>query len=877
MPAKKAVAVKLRCEYLVDPVAIDAEKPRLSWEMESDAPGAAQTAWRVLASDSKDGLKQNKGNLWDSGKVESSQSLHIHYDGKKLKSCQQVFWKVMIWDESGREGRWSKVSHFGMGLLDKKDWQGEWIGHTLADNTATPLFRKEFSTKRKVKRAVIYTIACGSFHLTIDGKDVHTDRLTSSWTEFEKRHYYRAYDVTKLVSKRGRHCLGTELGDAWYRMWFPPWGKNKNRYGDTLSFQSQLRLEYENGTVETVATDTSWKTTFGPTLDNGIYEGETYDAQLEEKGWDAPGFDDSRWETPVVRQYRHADAIWQVYPAEPVQITEELKPVDCWTVAPNKVIYDFGQNFAGHVRLHVKGKAGTVVRMRFGEMVNFDQTLYVDNLRGALASDTYIMRGLKNEVWEPKFTFHGFRYVEVSGLPVRPSLNNLTGVVVGSDTPRVGHFECSDKMVNKVFENAVWTQRANFLEVPTDCPQRNERLGWTGDAQVFIRTAICNMDTAAFFKKWMRDLKDSQSDDGRIPSVAPNVLGPNGVGGAAWSDAVAVCPWALYQCYEDKELLADMYPAMKDWVAYLKKTSNKLLCDSIHTFGDWLSINANTPRDVVRTAHFAYATDLTRKAAEALGQKADAKKYQKLFNDIKKVFNKHFVKSNGKIEGDTQTGYLMALKFNLLSPKRQKQAAKHLVANIKSRKNHLSTGFIGTALIMSVLRDTDNLDTAYTLLENKTFPSWGYSVVNGATSIWERWNGWTKEDGPGPVTMNSYSHYAYGAVVEWMFDTIAGIDHSGTGFQKFALRPLPGGNLKHASASYHSPYGVIKSAWKKSGKSTRFEFTIPANTQADVQLPVKDLSKVKLDGKKLENTDIHVRKDGSFTLPAGAYAFQVSS
>lgn len=858
----------MRCEYLVNPLAIDAKQPRLSWEMESAVPGASQSAYRVIAADSKAALKSNEGNLWDSGKVQSDQSIQVSYKGTTLASCQQVFWKVLIWDEQGSEGRWSQAAHFTMGFLDRSEWKGDWIGNYLGNTHISPLLRKEFAIKGKVKRALFHATAAGLYHLTLDGKEIHDDLFAPGWTDFSKRRYYRCYDLTRHLQRGGKHCLGTELGDGWYREWYGGWGDKASRYGAQVTFLGQLRLEYEDGSIEVIPTDTSWTSVLGSTTQSSFYHGESVDAQLEPKGWNRVGFDAKGWSQAVSRPRNNVDIPLECYPAEPVRVTEELRPLKFWSVAPGKVIYDFGQNFAGRVRLHVKGKAGTVIRMRFGEMVNKDQTLYIDNMRSAICTDSYVMRGAKKEIWEPKFTFHGFRYVEITGCPVPPSLGNLTGVVIGSDTTRVGHFECSSKLVNQIYSNAVWTQRANFLEVPTDCPQRDERLGWTGDAQVFIRTAICNMDVAAFFTKWMNDLIDAQKEDGAFTNVAPDVLGGNG--GAAWGDAGVVCPWTLYQCYEDRVLLAKMYPHMKEWVAYLKKTSNKLLCESTQCFGDWLSINANTPKEVIRTAHFAYATDITRKAAEVLGKKADAVRYAKLLKDIKAVFNKAFVRRDGKIKGDTQTVYLMALKFGLLSEKRAAQAAKHLVADIRRKKNHISTGFVGTALIMSVLRDTGNLDVAYRLLENTTFPSWGYSVVNGATTIWERWNGWTKENGPGDVNMNSYSHYAYGAVVEWMFDTIAGIDHGTCGFQNFRLRPQPGGSLKHAAASYHSPYGTIRSAWRLSGKRMRYEITVPANTRATVVLPVKKLGAVKLGGKGLASK-VALHSDGSFELPAGSY------
>ena len=864
-----AAAIALRCEYLENPLAIDAASPRLSWEMACDAPGAAQSAYRVCAADSKDALKANDGNLWDSGLVESSQSMHVHYAGQPLTSCQQVFWKVMLWDQQGRAGRWSKVATFTMGLLDQSEWQGEWIGNYLSNTHTSPLLRKEFSLKGKVKRALFHATACGIYDLTLNGKAVHDDLFAPGWTDFKKRRYYRCYDLTRQLQRGEQHCLAAELGDGWYREWYGGWGDEQKRYGSAVTLLGQLRIEYEDGTVEIVPTDTSWQSILGPTTQSGFYNGESVDAQLEPKGWRRVGFEEKGWSPAVSRPAGGEDVPLQCYPAEPVRVTEELKPIKQWSVAPGKVIYDFGQNFAGRVRLHVKGKAGCVVRLRFGEMVNLDNTLYIDNMRSAICTDTYVMKGAKREVWEPKFTFHGFRYVEVSGCPAGPSLDNVTGVVIGSDTTRVGDFECSSPMINQLYRNAVWTQRANFLEVPTDCPQRDERMGWTGDAQVFIRTAIANMDVAAFFTKWMNDLLDAQYEDGAFPNVAPNVLG--GRGGAAWGDAGAVCPWTLYQCYEDRDLLEKMYPAMKRWVAYLKKTSNKLRCESTQSFGDWLSIDADTPLDVIRTAHFAYATDITRKAAKVLGNKADAARYAKLFADIKTAFNTAYVAKDGKIDGDTQTAYLMALKFGLLGPKRAEQAVKHLLADIRRKKMHSSTGFVGTGLIMSVLRDTGNLEMAYALLENTTFPSWGYSVVNGATTIWERWNGWTTEDGPGDVNMNSYSHYAYGAVVEWMFDTIAGIDHRGCGFQHFTLQPQPGGSLKHATATYRSPYGLIRSAWRQRGQQMRYEVTIPANTRATVVLPVKTLATVKLDGKSLQAQGIVAANDGSFVLPAGEY------
>jgi alpha-L-rhamnosidase len=866
---------RLRCEYLETPLAVESAQPRLSWEGDCPRPGAAQSAYRILVANSPATLGKHRGNLWDSGRVESNQSLHVRYAGKKLKSCQQVFWKVMAWDETGKAGPWSRPTSWTMGILCAKEWKAGWIGNYLGNHNTCPLLRKEFKCNGTPQRVLLYASALGLYHLTVNGKAVGDDVLAPGWTDYKKRCLYRAYDVTCLVKAKKLNCIGAELAEGWYKGAIG-WSGHSNHYGSHLALMAQMRIEYVDGKTETVSTDTSWRSTFGGTLQSSIYHGETVDAQLTPTGWDTPGFDDTQWSQAIAvippECAKNRQAPLESYPAEPVRRTEERKPVDMWTVAPGKVIYDFGQNFAGRVRLSVPGKAGAVIRMRFGEVVNLDKTLYVDNLRSALASDTYVMKGKKNEVWEPKFTFHGFRYAEVSGLPVKPNREHATAVVIGSDTTRVGDFSCSLPLVNQIYQNAVWTQRANFLEVPTDCPQRDERLGWTGDAQVFVRTAICNMDVAAFFTKWTNDLLDAQHENGAFPNVAPDVL--DSQGDAAWGDAGVVCPWTLYQCYEDQELLAKTYPAMQRWVAHLKKTSRRLLRhpDKVLCVGDWLSIKADTPKEVIQTAHFAYAVDIVRKAAEALGRKDDATRYGKLFKDVGKAFNQAFVKRDGRIHGETQTAYLMALKFGLLSPAKARQAVKHLVADIRRKKHHISTGFIGTALILSVLRDTGHLDLAYRLLENTTFPSWGYSVVNGATTIWERWNSWTNEGGPGDVHMNSYSHYAYGAVVEWMFNTIAGIDHNGQGFQHFVLAPRPGGSLKHAAATHHSPYGLIESRWRRRGKGYTYEVTIPANTCATVSLPVKDLSQVKLDGKRLDRHASAAAIDGQqFILPAGQY------
>ncbi|MGB2975133.1 MAG: family 78 glycoside hydrolase catalytic domain, partial [Phycisphaerae bacterium] len=498
-------------------------------------------------------------------------------------------------------------------------------------------------------------------------------------------------------------------------------------------------------------------------------------------------------------------------------------------------VFDFGQEFPGWVRLKVRGRAGEKVVLRFAEMLEPDGTVHTANLRSAKCTDAYVLRGGGEEVWEPRFTYRAFRYVEVTGWPGEPGPDALVGVVAHSAVPRAGAFECSNPLLNRLQENVVWTQRANFLEVPTDCPQRDERLGWTGDAQIFIRTATYNADAAAFFAKWLVDLGDAQRADGAFPDVAPLGLW-HGAGTAAWGDAGTICPWTCYEVYGDVRFLERHYGGMVRWVEYLKANSRGLLRPA-EGYGDWLSIQADTPKDVLATAYFALSTRLTAKAAAVLGRENDREKYEALFEDIQAAFNKAYVAGDGRIKGDTQTGYVLALQFDLLPDDLRRRAARHLVEDIKKRDTHLSTGIVGLKDLMTVLAKIGEDDVAYQLLLNDTFPSWGYEIKHGATTIWERWNGWTEEKGLHDPGMNSFCHYAFGAVGEWLFSTVAGIEAAAPGFKRIVVRPRPGGGLEWTRAQYESVHGLVASAWKVEGKGLAISVTIPANTTAEVHVP----------------------------------------
>ncbi|GAB6165360.1 family 78 glycoside hydrolase catalytic domain [Thermostilla marina] len=707
------------------------------------------------------------------------------------------------------------------------------------DNLACPLFRKEFAAPAGVRRATLYVSALGNYDVEINGRRVADHYFSPGWTDYNKRVYYDTYDVTDLVDSGGLNAVGVTLAAGWYAGAIG-WKSERFHYGKDPKFWLQLELENADGSRRTIVSDETWKTAFGPILEGEFLAGETYDARLEIPGWSSPGLDDGDWNSVKVTPAISAQL--QAQPGVPVIQTGTLHPKTITEPKPGVFVFDMGQNFAGFVRLKVSGPKGTRVVMRFAERLNDDGTIYTTNLRGARATDTYILKGEGEEIWQPRFTFHGFQYVELTGYPGTPTKDTVTGIAINSDTPLVGKFSCSSEMVNKLYSNIVWTQRANFISVPTDCPQRDERLGWMGDAQVFIRAATYNADVAAFFTKWLVDVEDAQTDEGAFTDVSPRVVAM-GSGTAAWADAGVICPWTIYEVYGDKRVLAKHLDAMERWVAYCESHSTNLLRPA-QGYGDWLSVNADTPKDVLATAYFAYSTYLTAKAAETLGQQDKAEKYMDLFHRIKKAFNEAYVDKDGRIKGNTQTCYVLALWFDLLPDELRPKAAEYLVDDIRSRDWHLSTGFVGTSVLMPTLSATGNTDVAYRLLLNDTYPSWGYSIKYGATSIWERWDGWTAEKGFQNPGMNSFAHYSFGAVARWMFQSAAGIDTDGPGFRKILIRPQLGPGIDWVDAEYGSICGKIADRWEKTENGVAMTVTIPANTVATVCVPTHDPASV---------------------------------
>ena len=880
------------CEYRTNPLGIDVLQPRLGWQLESDQRGSRQAAYRILVAESQSALSANDA-LWDSGRLASDQSILVTYSGPKLVSGQRVYWKVQVWDQAGQAAE-SASACWEMGLLERADWQGQWIGAPFSGGPRTtspaPYLRKEFKLTKQVISARLYATAVGLYECYLNGARVGDALLTPGWTDYNKHIQYQVYDVTNLIQS-GANACGAILGDGW-GVGHIAWA-GRQRYADRPHLLAQIVLTYTDGSLEVIASDQSWKVTTGPILESDMLMGESYDARRELTDWCQPGYADASWWPAEVFADHGAELVATNGPA--VKRQETLRPVKIHEIPDfvnRRWIFDLGQNMVGWVRLRVRGEKGTTISIRYAEVLNPDGTLYTANLRTARNTDYYTLKGIEDEVWEPHFLFHGFRYVELLGFPGVPTAETVTGIVIHSDIASTGAFECSDPLVNQLQHNIVWGQKGNFVDVPTDCPQRDERLGWTGDAQVFIRTAAFNRDVAGFFTKWARDLEDAQFPDGAYPAVAPNpAVWTIGDGGPAWADAGVICPWTIYQCYGDTRILEDHYASMQRFIEFLSQTSqNGLRCYAEYTgwhgFGDWLALDGSdgreggTSKELIGTAFFAYSSQLLAKIARILGKDEDVLRYQKLSEQARDAFVKRYVLPDGTLEGGKQTAYILGLHFDLLPDELRPIAVTELFRNIEQRDDHLSTGFIGTPYINWVLSEMGHSETAYALLKQTTWPSWLYPVTQGATTIWERWDGWTHDKGFQDVGMNSFNHYAYGAVGAWMYAVVGGIDldPQQPGYKHIIMRPQPGGGLTSAKTSLRSLYGWIRSEWTLENNNFDWRIKIPTNTTARIYVPAADVASITESGQPTEKAHgvTFVRAENSFVVfdvESGSYAF----
>ena len=887
----------LRCEYLTNPLGLDVPRPRLGWRLPAvdGQRGLVQRAYQVRVAASPDRLRGDDGGslLWDSGRVESDGSAHIEYGGPALSSGQRAWWTVRAWTNAGGDepSADSDPAWWETGLLAPADWGGaQWIGAPFSGDPTTgspaPFLRRDFALDGGgIVSARLYVTALGLYEFHLNGQRVGDDVFSPGWTDYKRRVQYQTYDVTPLL-REGANTAAATLGDGWYcgRV---AWMK-RQVYGDRPRLIARLVVTLANGATQTVFTDDAWRVAAGPIVEADFLMGETYDARLELPGWSEPTSPGGPplagdWQPvtlfadPGIRRVAQRGPTTRVmdtvHPPTPPALVEVTDGRHLWQV-------DMGQNMVGRVRLKVRASRGTVIQLRFAEVLNADGTLYTTNLRSARATDFYTCRGDGEEIYESHFTFHGFRHVEISSadsFELPPDA--ITGMVLYSDVPPTGEFACSDPLLNQLQHNIQWGQRGNFLDIPTDCPQRDERLGWTGDAQAFVRTAAFNAQVAGFFTKWQDDIADAQWPNGSVPAVVPNprdVLGvwgdlgsPGLDGGPAWSDAAVICPWTVYLCYGDTRLLADHYDSLTRYVGYLESTSRDGTrcypdCGYFSGFGDWLALDGSgetsggTSRELLGTAFLAYSARLLANIARVLGKEADATRHDELFQRARAAWQREFITPEGQVTGGaTQTAYVLGLHFDLVPDNLRAATADALVANIRSRGNHLATGFIGTPYLPHVLTAAGKLDVAYELLNQKSWPSWLYAVTQGATTIWERWNGWTHDEGFADPGMNSYNHYAYGAVGDWLYATVAGLDTdpSRPGYQHLVLRPRPGGGLTHARAALDTLYGRAASAWQRHDGAFDWQITVPPNATATACVPAPFGATITENGRPIEHAE----------------------
>ncbi len=1058
-------ATRLRCEALTNPLAVAHPQPRLSWIVQSDERNQHQIAYQILAATHSELLDQNHGDLWDSGKVLSDETINIEYDGQVLDATQRCWWKVRVWDRYDNVSEWSETAVFAQ-ALSPTDWQSDWIGfdqtrdldlppapftganwiwlggnktkqtagifvgtltlpddaviidsqmaiavsghyrffwgmeqyvvsddemaswqrpyirhmnerlhpgdnhfllvaeqagdlppgvlfkitvqtedeqtftlvsdetwqaindipaqlptinevstelwytpdrsqdwpacQIVADYGAAPwgiihgvenflpppaYLRGNFTIAKPVRQATLYATAFGAYDLHLNGERVNHSYFDPGWTDYNIRLYYRAFDVFPLL-QIGENALGAVLGDGWYSGYIG-WYHGRDTYGKHPRFRSQIHVEYEDGTTDIIGTNANWKAAMGPIKEADMLMGELYDARDELTGWHTPAYDDANWQP--VNTGAELSPMLQPHPGPPVVAFEDegFTPTTISEPQPGVYIFNLEQNFAGIVRLKIRDAvAGQTITIRHGERLKADGTLYTRNLRTARATDTYICRGDAEEIWSPRFTFHGFQFVEVTGLTTPPTKEMITGIPLSTDTPRAGLFTCSDELANKLANNVYWSQRSNYLEVVTDCPQRDERMGWGDSAWTFIGAGALRADVQGLYTKWMVDWDDAQYPDGLFPWLAPLVItkmdvsGPGWAGsGPAWADAGVICPWSIYDLYGDSRQLAQHYPAMVWQVEWYLKTSrpNLLPPPQYKCLGDWLNYEAEIPNDVFRTIFFAYSTGLVARSAEILGKQEDAARYRYLHNELKAVFQQTYVDENGRFPGDTQGGYALALLFDLLNETQASQAAQHLVERIHAFDWRPSTGLVGTLPLMLALSKIGRNDIAYRLLHNEQFPGWNFSIKNGATTIWERWDSWTPENGFGDASMNSFNHFSLGAVYQWMVETIGGIRKDSPAYKRLVIAPEPGGNVTSAHVTYDSIHGLIETEWQLNGDQLNLTVQIPANTTATIVLPATNQDDVRENGRSLaEINDLQFIKQeaGRVSLAAGSGRYQ---
>ena len=888
------VVKNLKCEYLKNPIGIDVVNPRLSWQIISDKRNVKQQQFQIqVATD-----KEFNNIVWNIHTF-SEKSIHIPYNGVPLESRKRYFYRVKVWISKDEESEWSDVNFWEMGLLNNSEWIAEWI--SVKEQKINAEFNgrapfscfKTFIIDKKIRKATVYVTSLGLYELQLNGKKVGEDYLTPGWTDYNYRIQYQTYDISDLI-KVDNNKLQATVGEGWYSGYLG-WTKRKDTYGSKNALILQMYIYYEDGSCEVICSDESWKEENCNIIMSDIYNGEIYDARENEVAYVTNNI--------VTLSYPKTHLIAQEN--EPIRIQHEIKPLSIIRTPKGELILDMGQNMAGFIRFKVNGDKGQKVTLTHGEVLDKNRNFYRDNIRAAAQQITYICNGNGEEFYEPHFTFQGFRYVKIEGFKEDIKHSDFIGVVLHSDMQPIGTFETSDKRINQLQHNILWGQKGNFIDVPTDCPQRDERLGWTGDAQIFARTACFNMNGAKFFSKWLKDLSYNQMPDGAVPFVVPDILKGTFAAGmgfttAGWGDAAVICPWTIYQCYGDENILKQQYDSMKKWINYIRcQGENEYLWDTGLQLADWLALDNEegsffgaTDGYLVSTAYYAYSTEIFAKVAKILGNLDDYKLYIQLYDSIKECYINKFFDAEGNLTSETQTAQVISLYFDLVPEKYKEKVAKKLVELIEKKDLHLDTGFLGTPYICHVLSDNGYKDVAYKLLFNTDCPSWLYQVERGATTMWEHWDSIKVDGSFWDIGMNSFNHYAYGSIGAWMYQCIGGIDMLEPGYKKSKIAPKLSELLSYTEASLETMYGKIAVMWESAGEKIRLKVEIPHNTSSVITLPnVKDIEKVKKEiteaynEKKLQVnlaasgiTEFYTDTDFRFSLYSGVnLSFEIGS
>lgn len=811
----------LKVEYFINPIGIDIKKPRFSWKLDSERKNLIQQSYQLIVTN-------NKHVVFDSGKVESDQSVFVPYEGEPLERLTEYTVNVKVEDNYGNTAETS--STFETGLFSGESFSGDWITHALdANEKAPPVFFTAFDTTKEVKQARLYITSLGIYDVFFNGVKVSDTYLNPGWTSYHNRLQYQ----THVLDVKDTNLIEIPVANGWYKGPFGFQMKEKH-YGDQVALLAEVHITYEDGTKDIIKTSDEWKVKTGQIRESEIYLGETIDSTYENSSYHQ------------AKKYKYEKKHIIAQESDPVRITEYLKPEDIFITPKGEHVIDFGQNLAGFVELNIHGDKNQTITISHAETLDKEGNFYPETLRQAVSIDRFICNG-KPQTFRPNFTFHGFRYIKVEGLD-EINLADFKACVLHTDMQKTGFFETSNPLVNRLQKNIEWSQRGNFIDIPTDCPQRDERLGWTGDAQVFASTAAFNRDVNSFFKKWLHDLKAEQSMEYGVPHVVPNILGDQS-GAAAWSDAATIIPFEMYLAYEDKQLLRDQYQSMKNWVDYIKNNSGENgLWQTGFQYGDWLALDKEESADrtgatdpyFVANAYYIYSTSLLINAAQILEFEEEYAYYSKLKQQILESFNAEYVTKTGRLVSETQTACTLALYFDLINSTHRKRVTQLLKKNINEHKNHLTTGFVGTPYLCHALSENGLHDLAGTLLLKEDYPSWLYAVKKGATTIWERWNSILPNGDFEEMGMNSLNHYAYGSIGDWMYKYLAGIQRVKPGYKKVRIEPKFIKGITSVHASLKTNYGEIKVKWKCEHNEISVDVTIPPNTTATIVLPDKD-------------------------------------